>query len=371
MRFWKLDLSSHKRIFGLDLLRAFAILSVLLSHSSFLLSEQWQKWIGWFVFDGVSMFFVLSGFLIGGILIRVLEKHGSSFRVLINFWSRRWIRTLPNYFLILGVLLVMAWAYGMAIGLKEGLKFASFTQNFSSPHPLFYPEAWSLSVEEWFYLISPVMAFGLSKFLKVRRAVLLTVVSVILAVTYFRYFKHLHIEINSFEMWDLNFRKQVLTRLDAIMYGVAGAYLKFYHNSKWNWSPVLCLALGLMIMFVVRMMSVLGYHQLGMYLNVFVFSVGSIGTLLLLPFLDNWREARFAGAKLITQVSLISYSLYLVNLTIVQHLVLNQIGFLEYSPWYKFFCFWVLSFGLASVMYERFEVPAMNLRERFKFSKKL
>ena len=82
MKFWKFDVGSHKRIFGLDFLRAFAIFSVLLSHSSFLLNEQWQKWIGWFVFDGVSMFFVLSGFLIGGILIKTLEKHGSSMSVL-------------------------------------------------------------------------------------------------------------------------------------------------------------------------------------------------------------------------------------------------------------------------------------------------
>ena len=371
MKFWKFDLASHKRIFGLDFLRAFAIFSVLLSHSSFLLNEQWQKWIGWFVFDGVSMFFVLSGFLIGGILIKTLEKHGSGVYVLLNFWSRRWIRTLPNYFLILGVLLFAAWIYGAPIGIGESLRFATFTQNLNSPHPQFYPEAWSLSVEEWFYLLSPLAAFGLSKLMRVKRAMLVTVLSVIVAVTYFRYTKHLNLELTSFEMWDVNFRKQVLTRLDAIMYGVLGAYMKYYHNARWNWNPKMCLLAGILIMCGVRLMSILGYHELGLYLNVFVFSVGSIGTLLLFPFLDNWREARFAGARMLTHVSLVSYSLYLVNLTIVQQLVLNQIGFLEYSPWYKFFCFWVLSFALASVMYKHFEVPAMQLREKFKFSRKL
>jgi len=371
VKFWKFDLGSHKRIFGLDVLRAFAIFSVLLSHSSFLLNEQWQKWIGWFVFDGVSMFFVLSGFLIGGILIKTLEKHGSGLSVLLNFWSRRWIRTLPNYFLVLGILTFGAWVYGSPIDGTEFLKFATFTQNLAWEHPNFYPEAWSLSVEEWFYLISPVMAFGLSKFLKVRRAVLLTIISVILGVTCFRFFRHLNVEVTSFEMWDVTFRKQVLTRLDAIMYGVLGAYLKYYHNKNWNWNPLVCLITGLGVMIGVRLMSVLGYHQLGTYLHVFVFSVGSIGTLLMLPFLDGWKQGNFLGAWMVTHVSLISYSLYLVNLMIVQHMILNQIWFLDGSSWYKFYCFWVLSFALASVMYKHFEVPAMQLREKFNFSRKL
>ena len=371
MKFWKFDLASHKRIFGLDFLRAFAIFSVLLSHSSFLLNEQWQKWIGWFVFDGVSMFFVLSGFLIGGILIKTLEKHGSSMPVLLNFWSRRWIRTLPNYFLILFVLIFAAWAYGFPIGISEIVRFATFTQNLNSPHPQFYPEAWSLSVEEWFYLLSPIAAFGLSKIMRVQRAMLVTVLGVIAAVTYFRYTKHLNLELTSFEMWDVNFRKQVLTRLDAIMYGVLGAYLKFYHNSRWNWNPVACLFTGIFIMCGVRLMSIFGYHQLGLYLNVFVFSVGSIGTLLLFPFLDKWKEAKFKGSEFVTKISLISYSLYLVNLTIVQHIVLNQVEFLQASPWYKFFLFWLITYLTACAMYKHFEVPAMNLREKFNFSKKL
>ena len=59
--------------------------------------------------DGVSIFFVLSGFLIGGILIKVLETEPATFKTLFNFWIRRWFRTLPNY---LFILLILIFFYG-------------------------------------------------------------------------------------------------------------------------------------------------------------------------------------------------------------------------------------------------------------------
>ncbi|MDG1661044.1 MAG: hypothetical protein P8H40_06680 [Winogradskyella sp.] len=50
---------------------------------------------------GVDIFFVLSGFLIGGILLRKLEAGQTSFSDLVRFWKRRWLRTFPNYFVVL------------------------------------------------------------------------------------------------------------------------------------------------------------------------------------------------------------------------------------------------------------------------------
>ena len=62
---------SKVRIYGLDVLRALAITYVMFSHgyeySGKLVSDHYYKWL---VLDGVGLFFVLSGFLIGGILIR-------------------------------------------------------------------------------------------------------------------------------------------------------------------------------------------------------------------------------------------------------------------------------------------------------------
>jgi len=90
-----------KRVFGLDILRALAIMFVVAGHGSTLLPPKIGNISNLFIFDGVSIFFVLSGFLIGGIFIKLIEENGIETSVLKNFWVRRWFRTLPNYFLIL------------------------------------------------------------------------------------------------------------------------------------------------------------------------------------------------------------------------------------------------------------------------------
>ena len=81
-----------KRIYGLDILRSIAILSVLGTHSGWLLPDFINKYIQRFSLDGVSLFFVLSGFLIGHILLKKLNETDFNLHQLFNFWLRRWFR---------------------------------------------------------------------------------------------------------------------------------------------------------------------------------------------------------------------------------------------------------------------------------------
>ena len=69
------------RIFGLDILRAFAIIFVMLDHGQQILPPIFREICSFISFDGVSIFFVLSGFLIGGILIKILNKKSNFFIV--------------------------------------------------------------------------------------------------------------------------------------------------------------------------------------------------------------------------------------------------------------------------------------------------
>jgi len=83
------------RNLGLDLIRAVAISLVLFAHS--IQSVIFGISIGVL---GVEIFFVLSGYLIGQILIRDFSNN-ASISTLANFWLRRWFRTLPLYYAII------------------------------------------------------------------------------------------------------------------------------------------------------------------------------------------------------------------------------------------------------------------------------
>jgi peptidoglycan/LPS O-acetylase OafA/YrhL len=85
------------RVYGLDVFRAVAILFVLIGHSfenAKILPE--IKVFGRLGIVGVELFFVLSGFLIGSIIMRLIdEKRFHTLGDISAFWKRRWLRTLP------------------------------------------------------------------------------------------------------------------------------------------------------------------------------------------------------------------------------------------------------------------------------------
>jgi len=158
---------SHDRILELDGFRAAAVLIVLLHHFVYgwHLPPDAISWMprivtgiishGWL---GVDLFFILSGFLITGILLDSREsKH--YFR---NFYVRRVLRILPLYFTCI---LVMSLAYhGAATYFVLSLLFlANFAYYFHAKVPHGPDVFWSLAVEEHFYLIWPLLVRFLSR----------------------------------------------------------------------------------------------------------------------------------------------------------------------------------------------------------------
>ena len=188
------------RVFGLDLLRALAITFVIIGHANNLLADNYKiPYI-----DGVDLFFVLSGFLIGRILLKKFSsKEGNLIKILRNFWVRRWFRTLPNYFLFLGINILLVY-FGLIKGELNHyvLSYFVFLQNLYVPVDFIFWESWSLSVEEWFYFLFPlVLIAGLLLKLSIKKASLIAILIFILLPLFYRLFMS-NTDI-SIIVWDL------------------------------------------------------------------------------------------------------------------------------------------------------------------------
>jgi peptidoglycan/LPS O-acetylase OafA/YrhL len=164
------------RIPSLDGLRALAILLVLFDHHSLPLGDVplVQLIKGRCGFLGVQIFFVLSGFLITTLMVREI---GSTGRLsLRQFYLRRALRILPAYIAYLLVLAALqAWGQN-ELGVRDWLALGTYTVNFLPPPiPWKIAHVWSLSVEEHFYLLWPLVMAAAS-LTRARRAILVCLV---------------------------------------------------------------------------------------------------------------------------------------------------------------------------------------------------
>ncbi|MCU0360560.1 MAG: acyltransferase [Bacteroidia bacterium] len=353
---------SSQRIFGLDLLRTIAILIVVLEHSLPLVSEHFEVLKHLALPDGVDLFFVLSGFLIGGKLISgiEIEKH-FRFQQLSSFLQRRWRRTLPNYFLFLGLNLVL-----IHFALIKGeintylLTYFCFLQNMFTPVDFLFWESWSLAVEEWFYLLFPLLLFLLfrirSSLVSIKRNLLFAILFFLLLPLLYRFYSLYFLP--SHKDWDLFYRKLVSTRLDAMGFGLLAAYLKHYAPRLWNFRSGLFFLIGVIGLFLLTYFSN-AIHNHYTFSRTLYFSLSAFLVLLLLPQLDQLRVEPFVF-KPFAFISRISYSMYLL------HLPLYQILFNHFDTsntalsllMYGFY--WALTIGLSYLIYRYYEKPLMH-----------
>ena len=155
---------------SLDGLRGIAILLVVLFHTGLFAP-------GWI---GVQIFFVLSGYLITGILLEEKERDFSDY--LARFYWRRSLRIFPLYFLFLAVVALCFSITSNPPSFERDWPFLiSYTTNFARLRQAdigpYFVHLWSLAVEEQFYLIWPVLVFLLPA-RQLRRLVAAIVVAV-------------------------------------------------------------------------------------------------------------------------------------------------------------------------------------------------
>lgn len=225
-------LSSQRRIPELDGLRGLAILMVLLRHyiyeTNFAGGHHWPSYLvaaSSLTWSGVDLFFVLSGFLIGGILLDA-RNSPNYFK---TFYARRVFRIIPIYAVLISTFYLFLfaefqgwvpasnWLFGANV---PWYSYATFTQNFqwAAGGPNFtnwLTPTWSLAVEEQFYLVLPALLWFVSG-----RKLLYALGSAILAAPVLRLFLDLnyaHGQMASFCLMPC--------RADALLLGVVAAIL--------------------------------------------------------------------------------------------------------------------------------------------------
>jgi len=160
------------KLFGLDHLRALAIIMVLFYHYRMFQHPEWLDKSMHFGWTGVDLFFVLSGYLISSQLFSEMSK-GKSI-LFSEFFIKRFFRIIPAYLTVLAIYFLVP-AFHEREALPPLWKFLTFTQNFGFDIKNFgtFSHVWSLCVEEHFYLFLPLVLMSLIHFKAERKGVIL------------------------------------------------------------------------------------------------------------------------------------------------------------------------------------------------------
>jgi len=361
-----LDTSSSREP-GLDLMRAIAILWVMLWHIHWVLHPGILTGIGNYGWMGVDVFFVLSGYLIGSQLLRPYPR--DSRPSLSGFYMRRAFRVLPAY---LTVLLLYFIGIREAPRLSPVWQFLTFTENYriDYAHDQAFSHIWSLCVEEHFYLVLPLLVL-----LLMRKPSFGKAVSVILGILVFgiavRCWIYLHQLLPLMDadndLFPLGYIEKIYfpthTRLDGLLVGVTLAVIKTFRPLWWQralshgyatLTSGLCLCGWAMWLFRDRLSfqgAVAGFPLLALGLGLLLVSCVSPSSPL----------SRVRGFGVIATLA---YSLYLTHKEIL-HLVHEHLPRLvEDGGWLALLIYFASSFIVAAILYVVVERPFLRLRER-------
>ena len=320
---------------GLDLLRAIAIAWVMLFHSFIVggLGDDFS-WLSRFGWMGVDLFFVLSGFLIGSQVLKPLARgERLDFG---DFYLRRAFRILPALFVVLALYLWIP-AFREAPGMQPWWQFAAFTVNFliDYEHNKAFSHAWSLCVEEHFYLVFPLLAWWLTrrpsmtKFVSVCVAIVLAGIALRTSIWLFDMAPVQGVE-NAARGFDRRFIEDMYyptwNRLDGLLAGVVLATVKVFRAPQWDRLQARANVALIAGLAVVAFAMWLFRERTGLVGNAVGWPVLSTGLALLVfagagtrSWIGRWRVP---GAD---WLALISYSLYLVHKP-VYHMVYSAFG---------------------------------------------
>jgi peptidoglycan/LPS O-acetylase OafA/YrhL len=354
----------HKHVYGLDLIRAAAITLVVYQHGALFFFLCYGAPVIWTKVGtvGVTLFFALSGYLIGGILLDLGESLRDR-RVAVRFWLRRALRTLPNYYLFILINVGYWYVFQRPRGYLSPFpllpRYVFFLQNFAHGKTWFLSESWSLSVEEWFYLLFPLGLFaGLRLFRTpfTRIFWVLTGIMIVIPVT-------LRALTLTQEDWALGITNVVIYRPDSIALGLAAVGFSRQFPDVWSRLRIPCGVAGLLILAASLLYVGLGDPDHSVLARIFLPFIQPLGSVLLLPWASTCTH--LGGPLVATPVRRLaqwSYSLYLVNL-MLSSTVLSHMQF-HYGTAVGIISYVAACLATSAAVYYGFEAPILRWRDR-------
>lgn len=350
------------RRFGLDAMRAVAVLCVIVAHFTPLMVFEWRTErdvFRWFVYlgaIGVDIFFALSGYLIGGILWRNLHRlHQPA--VVRRFWMRRWLRTLPAAY----VSAVVVWLIAAPQNIRDYLSSIVFL---GTINPYYVTTElgfwWSLGAEEAFYFFFPLVISLLMAVMHKERAwvgglLIFGVTSMLIRVV-------LQIILPEEVVGNIEFA--IYARLDSMIWGVLLAWIRqvrpqwFDRLAQYGFAP------GMIVFWLGYMLLLEQWRWYG----VAIFAghmLTTTGAALIIPAMEHVRTLGWRGLdRVISWVALVSYSAYLYHIMMANRLERSFGPATDYTMMAGLaVAYLIMTFVISWVSYRFVEEPVLRWRD--------
>ncbi len=362
---------------AIDGLRGIAVLLVLWFHSSYFITIDMDAQLSGFTYGyylltilgetGVDLFFVLSGFLITGILIDTANDK----QVFRNFYIRRSLRIFPLYYAVLFIFIAYFSIIFGVNGLDSGKIFAHlfYVQNWSLTHNndqfILLDHTWSLAVEEQFYLFWPLLFLSFYNKGSVRNVLILCAVMVLASWCMRLFFTDL-----SQYKWAYTF---TISRLDGLAFGALLSILCANYMDKCKkynkFLPYVMIITFIAILFVLFSPETkMGSHHAMIRYGLILFAIFYV-SLLAYIFLskENNILKRFFSLGCFRGIGKVSYGVYIFHSPVMM-IIVRQID-LDMGYWKGHLILLlsgtVISFVLASISYRYFEKPILRLKDKY------
>lgn len=346
------------RCIGLDLLRIFAVILVLARHMH-LPVNSFDGWLdvvqrgGWI---GVDLFFVLSGFLVSGLLFSELKNRGTV--DIKRFLIRRGFKIYPPFWTFIFITIFFNALFNQDINARALFGELVFLQNYTSS---LWNHTWSLAVEEHFYFLLAGLLFTLIRTGGKTSVKIFPSVFVIVA------FGCLALRMATWKIYpEFMFKKHVFPthlRIDSLLFGALLSYLVHFFELEKRISRIptfLMVFVGLGMLFPAFLWPI----EDTLSMSVYGFITLYLGSGLLVLSANRFPDSRSKTLRLLGYLGAASYSIYLWHMPVNKALTWliddpTNSGYWQYAMGYT-----VGSLVVGVAMAKLIEVPSLKLRSR-------